>query len=201
MYAGDYNDCFELAATNAGWGIQNPIQMDANMVSTAAQLGFNTNSSSSASGSVSATIWTCPNRPTLPALSGTTWAMGYQYYGGVSAWGAIKSASPIKTASSNPAWMLAADLVLKFAITSGAIAWGDPAAAANSGFANLPAHKSNGNLPAGGNELFADGSATWIKATQMYNFYSYAGAGGRYFYFFQADIGTLAYSSFNQFPN
>ena len=208
MYAGDYNDVFETAATNTGWGIQNPFQMDANLVNTAAQLGFNTNSSSSASGSISPSVWTCPNRPTLPALSGNTWAMGYQYYGGIASWrlpsgASVASASPIKSSSSKPTWMLAADLVLRFATTAGPVAWGDPQASPTSGFANLPAHP-NGALPAGGNEVFADGSASWIKAAQMFNLYTYTGAGGRYFYFYQSDYGPaqplVDHGNFPQFP-
>ena len=207
MYAGDNNDYFEPAALNSGWGMQNPFQMDSNLVASASQLGFNTNSASSASGSVSPTIWTCPNRPSLPALSGGTWAMGYQYYGGITSWTLstgtkIATASPIKTSSAKPVWMLAADLVLKFAITAGPIAWGDPQAVPSSGFANLPAHRA-GSLPAGGNEVFTDGSVSWIKASQMYNYYTYTGAGGRFFYFYQSDLGPNAVLAgvFAHFPN
>src|ERR1700690_3595951 len=38
MYANDYDDKLEIAALNGGWGIQNPIQMDATMVAQAKQL-------------------------------------------------------------------------------------------------------------------------------------------------------------------
>src|ERR1017187_8846000 len=44
MYAGDYNDVFVPAAFNTGWGRQNPIQMGASILESAAQLGFKTNS-------------------------------------------------------------------------------------------------------------------------------------------------------------
>ncbi len=210
MYANDNSDCFEPAAYNTGWSLQNPIQMDATMVSQASQLGFNTNSANSSSGSQSPTIWTCPNRPSLPALStggGAAWAMGYQYYGGITNWTLssgvkIPTASPVKSTSAKPVWMLAADLVLRFATTAGPIAWGDSQALPISGFANLPAHRAGG-LPAGGNEVFADGSVSWIKASQMFNFYTYTGAGGRYFYFYQSDLGQdqpLA-GVFSRFPN
>jgi len=207
MYANDFNDFFESAAFNGGWGQQSPIQMDANLVSTAQQLGFNTNAASSSTGSQSPTIWTCPNRPSLPALSGGTWAMGYAYFGGVTNWflssgTKIPSASPIKTSSARPVWMLASDLVLRLATTAGPIAWGDSQALPNSGFANLPAHRA-GSVPAGGNEVFADGSVAWIKASQMYNYYTYAGAGGRFFYFYQSDLGQDAplAAVFSHFPN
>lgn len=97
--------------------------------------------------------------------------------------------------------MLAADVVLYFQITSGAKAWGDPQAPADSGFVSLPAHKQ-GNMPAGGNELFADGSVSWIRAEQMHCFYGTSTAGGRYFYFYQSDLGPMNYPLGNiyQFP-
>ncbi len=190
MFANDNNDTFEAAAYNTGWGRQNPWQMDAAMVATASSLGLNTNSASGASGSVSATIWTCPDRPTLPAMdqSGGTWALGYQYFGCVTNWyvggTSVTSASPFKTSTAKPSWMLASDLVLKINNN----AWTDPAAKPYSGTYALPAHKK-GNLPAGGNELFADGSVAWVNASQMYNVYAAAGANSYKFYFYQQDWG------------
>jgi hypothetical protein len=88
--------------------------------------------------------------------------------------------------------MLAADLVINLA--NGGIAatgWSDPSATPTSGWSSLPAHKGGGGLPAGGNELFADGSIRWIKAMNMYNLYS--PLDNRNFYFYQDDLpaGTL----------
>jgi hypothetical protein len=62
--------------------------------------------------------------------------------------------------------------------------------------------EKNGNLPAGGNEGFADGSVSWNKAETMYNFYSANGA-TRNFYFYQSDVGTFPMSTANpnKFPN
>jgi len=213
MYANDYNDTVESAAMNTGWGIQNPIQMDATMLAQSKQLGFNRSSVSATTISTSPTIWTCPNRPTLPAFTnanGGTWAMGYQYYGGVANWPmnngdatqTVPSASPIKLSTSKAAWMLAADVVINLA-TPPAYTWGDPSQPANSGWASLPAHKK-GNLPAGGNEVFADGSVSWIDARQMYGVYT---GPSRYFYFYQDDWGTgqaaqlISAGSISQFPN
>jgi len=208
MYAGDYSDYFEPASTNAGWGTQNPWEFDGTLLTAAAQLGFNQNvyGSTTMNGYVVApgpTIWSCPNRPTLPAPNvwpnPATWALGYQYFGGIGNWSLggtkVPSASPVKTTTSKASWMLASDLIVKIAG-----AWSDPTALPNTGTYNLPAHKK-GTLPAGGNEVFADGSVAWINAIQMYNFYSATGAKAYNFYFYQADIGTLSYSSFNQFPN
>ena len=211
MYANDFNDNFESCSLNTGWGKQNPFQMDNNLLSTAAQLGFSTNSIGAAGYSTKATIWTCPNRPTLPAPNvwpnPATWAMGYQYVGCLTNWtynGTIyPSSSPFKTASSKPGWMLAADLVLATtpsnASGQGGV-WTDPTATGlNDGTTTLPAHKKGGNAqtPAGGNELFADGSASWIKAGNMMNLYTPTGT--RIFYWYQDDLGALAPNAANLF--
>jgi prepilin-type N-terminal cleavage/methylation domain-containing protein len=210
MYAGDNSDYFEPAALNGGWGAQNPFEFDGALLEAASQLGFNTNSGS-VSGSASPTIWTCPNRPTLPApnaIPATTWALGYAYFGGVTNWtvGATKyaSASPVKTSSSKSSWMLASDLVIKLnAYGTEPSVWTDPTAAPNTGTYSLPAHKK-GILPAGGNEVFADGSVAWFNAVEMYNFYSANGTTPiRNFYFHQDDLGSFPIPLANvaKFPN
>jgi len=198
MYAGDYNDYFVQCGWNAGWSRQNPFQIDNSILTTAVQLGFNTNNlvktPIGGESAASATIWTCPNRPTLPATPTTppsTWSIGYQYVGGLTNWtynGADYAASsPVKTAQAKPVWMLAADLVLSTATG----VWTDPAATDPSdGTYALPAHKK-GSMPKpdGGNELFADGSANWIKAGSMMNLYT--PESDRMFYFYQSDLGAL----------
>ena len=220
VYVGDNNDKFMAASFNSGWAfgganIQNPVQMDESLLASSADLGFSSNSVATG-GSVPQTIWTCPNRPTLPAFSaanGGTWAMGYQYYGGVATWylnenGTIKnvpSASPVKTTASKATWMLAADLVVNLA-TPPTHLWSDPSQPPASGWANLPAHIRSG-VPAGGNEVFADGSVAWVDARDMLGIYSYTGDGGRYFYFWQSNWGTgpasqeINAGSVSQFPN
>jgi prepilin-type N-terminal cleavage/methylation domain-containing protein len=197
MYANDNNDYFEVCAWNAGWSAFNPFQMDNNLLTAAAQLGFSTNSIDTTLGySVIQTIWTCPDRPTLPAPNQwpnpTTWAMGYAYFGGVTnwTWNGIKypSGSPIKTASAKASWMLAMDLFINMAAPPSYV-WGDPAKLPNDGLTALPAHKKGG-LPAGANELFADGSIAWLNAFSLYNFYS-ANGNTRNFYFYQDDLGKF----------
>jgi hypothetical protein len=146
----------------------------------------------------------------LPALNiaGGTWSIGYQFYGGITSWitpnnGTVQSGSPIKASTAKPAWMLAADLVVKF--NNGG--WSDPTAPATySGTYNLPAHKS-GTLPAGGNELLADGSVSWVKAVNMYCVY-YIGSGAQpyRFYFYQSDWGPglstlMSQGAIPPFPN
>ena len=205
MYANDWDDYFEPASYNTGWKQQNPFEFDGALLAQATQLGFSTNLNSAATGSVLPTIWTCPNRPMFPQYGGAgVWAFGYAYFGGVTNWvcngTSYASASPIKTTSCKPSWMLVSDLVLKFTTTAGTVAWGDPSPTA--AIPNLPAHKKSGNLPAGGNEGFADGSVSWNKAETMYNFDSANGA-TRNFYFYQSDLGTFPMSTANpnKFPN
>jgi prepilin-type N-terminal cleavage/methylation domain-containing protein len=198
MYANDNQDIFPPCAWNEGWAQQNPFEMPSNMVVMAGTMGMST----STTYTNAASMWTCPNRPGLPASSvdsggNTIWALGYQYYGGVTNWYPSGSSypdapSPVKLSTSRARWMLAADLVLWFNTTAGPAAWGDPQAPSGSGTSFLPEHKATGNslIPDGGNELFADGSATWINAVQMYNYYSGDGT-ARNFYFYQADLGPL----------
>ena len=82
--------------------------------------------------------------------------------------------------------------------------WGDATQPANSAWTGLPAHKAGG-LPAGGNEVFADGSVSWVDARDMYNVYS-ANNSTRNFYFWQSNWGTgqagqlINAGSINQFP-
>jgi len=134
-------------------------------------------------------VWTCPNRPGLPgrnAAMGNQWTLGYQYYGGFKEWsnnrGTKPARSPVKTATSKPDWMLAADLVMKWNNR-----WTDPSAQPPSGESNLQAHKARNGLPDGGNEVFIDGHAEWIPADQMYFLHTWTPA--RQLYFWQRDLG------------
>jgi hypothetical protein len=118
------------------------------------------------------------------------------YLGGMTTWnnniaGSVVAASPIKLATSKPSWTLAADFVRK--ISSGGPGWSfDPYSTdPNSGDGHLPAHRDAGGLPAGGNEVFADGSARWVKARDMRLIHSYSGAYTREVYFMQDDLGAL----------
>jgi prepilin-type N-terminal cleavage/methylation domain-containing protein len=211
MYTDDYQDFFPIAATNSGWGIQNPFQMDDSLLSQASELGFSTNGLNNAGGaSISPSVWTCPNRPSLPANGGgtpPTYALGYQFFGGVKSWnlvfGTYASASPVKTTSSKAGWMLASDAIIQFSYNGDPIGWGDATVPPTNGLTSLPAHR-RGNNPAGGNELFADGSVSWVKVETMLNLYSYTGAGGRYFYFYQEDLGsavTPVAAAIKKYPN
>lgn len=130
-------------------------------------------------------IWTCPNRPGFPTYEAEfpQYNIGYQYFGGITQWttrgysGA--SRSPIKTSTSRPSWVLAADATMKIMNVWGGV---DREVA----YANIPPHKNaRGNLPAGGNQLYIDGSGEWIKAQRMYGLHTWAAPESRLGYFYQ----------------
>ena len=124
-------------------------------------------------------IWVCPDRlntpaPGLPTYNGTSQMfIGYAYYGGMSQWllpilGAVTSYSPVKLSNAKSWWALSADSNMKVgnqwagtASSGGTAAWE---------YGNIPPHPSKGGAPAGGNEVFADGSANWCQFGGMYRF-------------------------------
>lgn len=186
MYANDNADKL-VPALDIGDEEFQPIALLKNVQCKAwAQSGFDVNSNG-------ASIWTCPNRPSLPAYNAKyfQWAIGYQYYGGVTKWrnnlGVFASASPVTMAGSKPTWMLAADLVLYWD-RSGTMMWTDPQEKPPSGFSNLPAHPAKTGLPAGGNEVFMDGSVRWINFRDMFHLHGWHG-NSRQLFFYQDDLG------------
>lgn len=119
-------------------------------------------------------IWTCPNRRTLPFFSATysQWDIGYQYFGGITTWvnpvatGGMPSFSPVKLSRSKPHWTLAADAIVK--IGAATDPWGQLDGTEDDLYRNLPPHrKGNSTKPAGGNQVFMDGSAQWVKIDDM----------------------------------
>lgn len=134
-------------------------------------------------------IWTCPNRPSFPTFERDydQWIIGYQYFGGISTWmnsaGTFPGRSPVKLSTSQPGWTLAADAVMK---VDGA--WGGrKGTTRDSAFKDMPPHRTSNNLPEGGNQVFVDGSARWIKFQQMYFLHSWD-PGTRVSYMFQEDV-------------
>jgi prepilin-type N-terminal cleavage/methylation domain-containing protein len=137
-------------------------------------------------------IWSCPNRRALPAFNPTfnEWDIGYQYFGGVAKWvdpvytGGTPSRSPVKLGNSKPYWCLAADAVVR-----GANGWGQPVANDQGNpqcYVNLPQHhKGTAMFPAGGNEVFCDGSAQWYKIDVMRLLTTWDTGGDRQCYFYQ----------------
>jgi type II secretory pathway pseudopilin PulG len=143
-------------------------------------------------------VWNCPDRPSkYPVYEAPLrqWVIGIQYFGGVTNWlnpsGTQRSYSPVKLANSQPHWTLAADAVMKIGG-----AWGTDD---RDIFTGVPPHKGKTKKPLGGNQVFVDGSARWIKAEQMSFFHCWDAAGAsRVAYFYQdpSDFqGTFASDS------
>lgn len=124
--------------------------------------------------STSTTIWNCPNRTKatslLPSRELTSdgsyqWVIGYTYLGGLTNWvtpaGTFSSYSPIKLSTSKPHWVLGADALIKMDTT-----WAGQKVPSTDPryyiYANSPPHMK-GQEPAGGNQVYADGSAKWQK--------------------------------------
>ena len=130
-------------------------------------------------------IWVCPNRldtaaPGLPTFNGTSQMyIGYAYFGGMTNWPTAisptgASYSPVKTSSAKAYWALGADCNMKV----GAQWAGKVSGAYGFEYDKIPPHPTKGGIPAGGNEVFADGSAKWCKFETMYKFNNYASAIG-----------------------
>lgn len=133
-------------------------------------------------------VWCCPSRRDMPRFENATpnqWVIGYNYFGGLAAWnttaGSFKTHSPVKLSTSKPYWALAADAVIRMGTGAGA-KWADEFVAKSDGrywvYANCPPHKKGKN-PAGGNIVFADGSASWRNFDQWYRFSMRMGAYGQ----------------------
>ncbi len=133
-------------------------------------------------------IWTCPNRPGFPTYEAEfpQYNIGYQYFGGISEWVTRgysgPSRSPIKTTTAKPHWVLAADANLK---VNGV--WGG--VDRDVAYGRIPPHKgARGPLPAGGNQLYIDGSGEWIKAQRLYGLTCWGDPNGRLGYFYQNPV-------------
>jgi prepilin-type N-terminal cleavage/methylation domain-containing protein len=140
-------------------------------------------------------VWTCPNRPDLPVYEPAypQWVLGYQYLGGVTNWtnpaGQFASRSPVKVANSKAGWCLAADCTMKI---NGSWGGQDPDPTRQYVYAKMPQHLSCGKasgVPQGGNNLYIDGSARWVKFEKMYFLHSW-NTTDRIAYWYQDDLGA-----------
>jgi prepilin-type N-terminal cleavage/methylation domain-containing protein len=131
-------------------------------------------------------VWICPDRfgtpsPGLPTYNGSSQLyIGYCYFGGMTTWTLSptgKSYSPVKLASAKSYWALGADCNQKVnATAAGGGTWAGAASAGGTAeweYGRIPAHPTKGGKPAGGNEVFADGSAQWCRFATMHRFNSW----------------------------
>jgi prepilin-type N-terminal cleavage/methylation domain-containing protein/prepilin-type processing-associated H-X9-DG protein len=174
MYAGDFRDT--LFAPDGGSGSFNQCGLDATLVPTLQSYGFVIKTNASEQNN----IWSCPKRNYLPRVdpnnSGLI-AIGYQYFGGVTAWNnpagqILNPPSPVKLGNSKPRWCLAAECNCRFSaaisgFSAADIGWGADGYVPGEPV-KVPHPVSVGTHPAGGNILFVDGSANWIKFESMY---------------------------------
>jgi prepilin-type N-terminal cleavage/methylation domain-containing protein len=134
-------------------------------------------------------VWTCPNRPTFPNYEPDydQFVIGYQYFGGIPRWtnpaGSFESRSPVKLSQAKPGWCLAADAMMKI---DGV--WGG---GRDTSYKDMPQHsRRKGGPPEGGNQVFADGSARWVRFRETYYLHTWAVDGNRIAYFYQDDLGA-----------
>jgi hypothetical protein len=189
IYAGDNNDHVVQVRPQSSEVAGSPafVQLDLNVSDAngikSIGLGVSTNTPS---------IWTCPNRPTLPNFNATfnEWNIGYQYFGGIVTWvnplysGGTPSFSPVKLGNAKPWWCLAAD-----AVVEGGNGWGKPMVDNENNpqcYVDLPQHH-NGSapFPSGGNEAFCDGSVQWCRIDTMRLLTTWSLDGDRQCYFYQ----------------
>ena len=196
LYAGDFNDYVLPLRANV------PITLTDPGAQAAGTVGLNVTSNA-------LTIWNCPNRPnrygSLPTYEGFAsppqWVIGYTYLGGLTNWASTPnspSRSPVKLGTSKAYWVLAADALLKMGAT-----WAEQAVSQSDAryyiYASIPPHKKGQN-PAGGNELFADGSAGWRSFDKWYRFTYWNGAYGQTFVYWSQDSTDFDTPLLNALP-
>ncbi len=183
VYAGDYQD--KVMPLSSGNGNPIPNILDDPGAQTAKQLGLWVLSNTPS-------VWGCPNRSGLPFWDQvySQWDIGYCYFGGLTPWrnasGTFTSHSPIKLGNSKPYWVLAADSLVWNAGANRWMSSADEGANRPPLYHNIPPHKAgNSQVAAGGNEVMADGSATWVKFGNMWRLYRYFGVTTSDVYWYQ----------------
>jgi prepilin-type N-terminal cleavage/methylation domain-containing protein len=193
VYAGDYDDyLLALKQDNGGMGsVPNALEVGAEdgVKVVSLQLG-------------SPTVWNCPSRTTdqLPVFTPASppnraqWVVGYAYFGGLTNWntpvGLRYPHSPVKLSSSKPFWCLAADANVRDVTSWGHI--NDANGGSGPYWADLPPHRGATQAPDGGNEVFMDGSAQWVKYEMMFCFNRYTGGSGNRYWFWYQDTSDVA---------
>jgi prepilin-type N-terminal cleavage/methylation domain-containing protein/prepilin-type processing-associated H-X9-DG protein len=198
MYAGDFHDKVFAALEYGSGGAFNQLALDATVLDLSTMRNYGLIIKTNANDQNN--IWSCPARNFLPRPDPTTptqIALGYQYFGGVTVWqnpvGSMANPpSPVKLSTSKPSWCLAAEANANFTTAGSAaddIGWGADGYVAGK-LVRVPHPRAKGRSPDGGNILFADGSARWIKFSQMYFMNSWNVTGRRLFAY-QDDWGGI----------
>jgi prepilin-type N-terminal cleavage/methylation domain-containing protein/prepilin-type processing-associated H-X9-DG protein len=204
IYAGDYTDKLFPALQYGAGGAFNQLALDATVldITTLKTYGLLLKTNASEQNN----IWSCPARNFLPRADPTTptqIALGYQYFGGLTLWenssGNFQNPpSPVKLATSKPSWCLAAEANANF-LTAGTapadIGWGADGYVAGEPV-SVPHPRPGGKTPDGGNILFVDGSARWIKFANMLFMNSW-NPGGRRLFAYQEDWANLTAAQLN----
>jgi len=179
VYAGDAND-YVVSLKNTG-GVEVPNALDVSAAEGVKSIGLTLSTPS---------IWCCPSRinamdglPVYTPANGNNvaqWVIGYEYMGGMTNWvtpnGVRAAHSPVQLGRSKPYWALAAD-----ALVRNDQGWGQLNTASTGQqyyWDDVPPHRNSNFIPAGGNEVFADGDVQWVKYQQMYCLHEYTGNGG-----------------------
>ena len=181
IYAGDYQDKVPPANKNLGGtgGVFVQLAINAGIIT-------NVNSYLKVqNGGTSQNVWSCPNRPPgLPYYDAGNdqYILGYEYMGGITTWSyapANEAHSPVKLSNAKSYWVLGGDLNVKVVGQSWTGALVSPANGATYvEYGNVPPHPAKSGLPAGANEVFADGSAKWCKFETMCHFNNFPGTMG-----------------------
>ncbi|HTR43916.1 MAG TPA: prepilin-type N-terminal cleavage/methylation domain-containing protein [Pseudomonadales bacterium] len=190
IYAGDNRDYVVSCRPLSGATETTPGKYNQHAVNQADAIATATVNISLTNGLAgSPCVWTCPELGQgaisyNPSATPTPqWQIGYQYLGGVSWWynpyaSEIKSASPVKTSSSKPAYAIAADPVV---YVPGAGWQGEITG-------KIPHQRPHTQFPDGGNTATISGSVQWHRFEDLYfyNTYDYTvSSSGRFFYFYQ----------------
>ncbi len=180
IYAMDNSDRVLVARNGSVQNCLDPVDAAA---AKSVNLIVNSNSTS---------VWSCPSRPGLPVYEAAydQWVIGYQYFGGIATWnnqaGTWPSRSPVKLSLAKASHTLAADTVMKIDGSWG----GNNDTGRPYTYANMPQHRgSKSMVPAGGNQVFCDGSARWIKFQEMFFLHTWSSdrsfTSSRIAYFYQ----------------
>jgi prepilin-type N-terminal cleavage/methylation domain-containing protein/prepilin-type processing-associated H-X9-DG protein len=204
MYAGDFQD--KLFAPDGGSGAYNQCGLDLVLLPTLQSYGMVIKTNASEQNN----IWSCPERNYLPRVDPNTAgliAIGYQYFGGVTAWNnpvgqILNPPSPVKLGTANPRWCLAAECNCRFSavipgFAAADIGWGADGYVPGEPV-RVPHPVSKGTHPAGGNILFVDGSANWIKFESMYFMNSLGGNVNCRAFAYQENWGSVTATELNK---